>query len=715
MAQAVQKITLSAARDIPFNKLILSQQNVRKIKAGVSIEDLAEDIVRRGLLSSLNVRPELDGDGKETGIYRIPAGGRRYRALELLVSQKRLAKTAGVPCIVSTSDTLEVEDSLAENVHRVQLHPLDQFRAFQTLREQGLGEEEIAARFFVSAATVKQRLRLASVSPRLLDLYAGDEMNLEQIMAFSITNDHVRQEQVWDTVSRSHVKEAYYIRRLLTETAVRAGDRRAAYVGIDAYEAAGGVVMRDLFEQDQGGWLQDPATLEQLVFEKLKTDAEGLKTEEGWKWVEAALDFPYGHTSGLRRFYGEQAEMSAEEISRYDELKAEYDKLDAAYAVTEEYSEETEKRLEELGIELDGLNERPYVFDPEDVARGGVFISLSANGELKIERGFVRPEDEPMIEADDHRDDSGEDDTDEQVESSASSTGGISVNGKAVSSDQSEEEDDAVRPLADRLILDLTAARTIALRNALANDPVMTFIAVLHSFVLKIFYLDDSDSCLELTLQSANFSQTPGLSDTPWAGEIDQRQEAWRQDLPKDPDALWDYLIQLDEVSRQMLFAHCASLSLNAVIEPWNKRSRALAHADQVARSIGFGMVEAGWTPTVDNYLGRVTKARILQAVREAKDEQSAQLIDHLKKPDMAREAERLLEGSGWLPEPLRLDSDETSPGEASEAIDQDSGDAELDVEAADLPAFLSEDVDAGDAVADADDGVQESHLDAAE
>lgn len=108
MAQAIQKITLSAARDIPFNKLVLSQQNVRKIKAGVSIEDLAEDIAHRGLLTSLNVRPELDGDGNETGIYRIPAGGRRYRALERLVAQKRLAKTAGVPCIVSKGETLEV-------------------------------------------------------------------------------------------------------------------------------------------------------------------------------------------------------------------------------------------------------------------------------------------------------------------------------------------------------------------------------------------------------------------------------------------------------------------------------------------------------------------------------------------------------------------------------------------------------------------------------
>lgn len=447
MAQAIQKITLSSGRDIPFNKLVLSQQNVRKIKAGISIEELAEDIARRGLLTSLNVRPELDGDGNETGIYRIPAGGRRYRALESLVSQKRLSKTAGVPCIVSSGETPEIEDSLAENVQRVDLHPLDQFRAFQSLREQGHGEEDIAARFFVSVATVRQRLRLASVSPRLLDLYAADEITLQQVMAFSITNDHVRQEQVWDTVLRSHAQEPYYIRRLLTETSVRATDRRAAYVGIEAYEAAGGVVMRDLFDEDNGGWLQDPALLEQLVIEKLKRDAETLKAEEGWKWVEAAFDFPYGHTSGLRRFYGEQAEMTQAELDRHDTLRTEYDKLDADYAEAEDYSEETERLLEELGAELDKLNDRPYVFDSEEVARGGAFISLAASGELKIERGFVRSEDEPPVGTT-GADAAGPDGNDHGSMAVSSSAGGISVNGQAVSGEPGEDDDDANRGAA---------------------------------------------------------------------------------------------------------------------------------------------------------------------------------------------------------------------------------------------------------------------------
>ena len=250
MPTAVQKITLSASRDIPFNKLVLSQGNVRRVKAGVSIEELAEDIVRRTLLQGLSVRPILEAEGQETGMFEVPARGRRYRALELLVKQKRLTKAVPVPCMVRdpSTDVSAAEDSLAENVQRVALHPLDQFRAFQALRDKGLGEEEIAARFFVAPTVVKQRLRLAAVSGKLLDVYAEDGMTLEQLMAFTVTSDHARQEQVWEGLSRSHNREAYFIRRQLTEGAVRAADRRAQFVGAEAYEAAGGVVMRDLFE-----------------------------------------------------------------------------------------------------------------------------------------------------------------------------------------------------------------------------------------------------------------------------------------------------------------------------------------------------------------------------------------------------------------------------------------------------------------------------------
>lgn len=166
----LKKIALSQSRDIPFNKLVLSSRNVRRVQAGVSIEDLAEDIARRTLLQSLSVRQVLGEDGQPTDAYEVQAGGRRYRALELLVKQKRLNKTAPIPCVIREDGILE-EDSLAENVQRQALHPLDQFRAFQSLKDQGLGEEDIAARFFVTPQIVKQRLKLAAVSPNLLEIY----------------------------------------------------------------------------------------------------------------------------------------------------------------------------------------------------------------------------------------------------------------------------------------------------------------------------------------------------------------------------------------------------------------------------------------------------------------------------------------------------------------------------------------------------------------
>ena len=297
------KIVLSRSQDIPFNKLVLSQGNVRRVKAGVSIEALAESIARHSLLQSLTVRPMLDEAGQETGVFEVPVGGRRFRALETLVAQKRMNKTAPVPCVIRT-DGLAEEDSLAENTDREALHPLDQFRAFRTLREKGRGDEDIAAAFAVTPAVVRQRLRLVTVSPRLLDLYAEDAMTLDQLMAFSISDDHARQERVWESLSRGwNPASPIQIRRLLAEGAVHASNKRAVFVGLDAYAAAGGGVLRDLFEEDGGGWLQDPALLDRLVVEALDRAAADLRGE-GWKWVEAAETLPYGYRAGLRIIAG---------------------------------------------------------------------------------------------------------------------------------------------------------------------------------------------------------------------------------------------------------------------------------------------------------------------------------------------------------------------------------------------------------------------------
>ena len=467
MATAIQKIVLSSSRDIPFNKLVLSQSNVRRVKAGVSIEDLAASIARRGLIQSLSVIPVVDAEGQETGMFEVPAGGRRFRALELLVKQKRLAKIAPVPCVVRKRDdeVLSEEVSLVENIDRAPLHPLDQFRAFQDMRVKGKTEEEIAAALFVPVQVVKQRLRLAAASPTLHEVYAEDGMTLDQLMAFTVTDDHARQEKVWDAIKDAWSKEPYQIRRMLTETTVRASDKRAVFVGVEAYELAGGIVMRDLFQSDNGGWLQDAALLDRLVGEKLKATAETIAAE-GWKWIEVAVGFPYDATRGLRELQGEPLDLTAEEQATIEALNAEYQKLEAEYEGADELPDEIDQRLGEIETALSVFETRPVRFEADDIARAGVFISIAHDGSIAIDRGYVRAEDEvpePDIGAD-----GGE------TEGRASEPGApavqrtvMTIGGQPVEAD--DDEDDAIKPLPERLIIELTAYRTLALRNAVAE------------------------------------------------------------------------------------------------------------------------------------------------------------------------------------------------------------------------------------------------------
>jgi ParB family chromosome partitioning protein len=679
MSKSLPKLVLSSSRDIPFSQLVLSQKNVRRVKAGLSIEDLADDIYRRTLLQSLNVRAVFDDEGEETGRFEVPAGGRRFRALELLVKSKRMAKDQPVPCVVREAGIAE-EDSLAENVMRVGLHPLDQFRAFTALIEAGLSEDDIAARFFVSVSTVRQRLRLASVSPTLLDVYGEDGMTLEQLMAFSVTDDHARQEQVWEQVNQGQHIPAYHIRRLLTEDAIAASDRRVRFIGIDAYTQAGGYVMRDLFSSDDDGWLQDVGLVEQLVNDKLATVAQDVGGE-GWKWVEAAVDLPYGCEHGKHRITGTTVPLTDEEQARLDALVEEYDRIGEEYRDGSDLPEEVDLRLTEIDAEITPLTSRPVIYEPEEKARAGVFVSLAHDGRLRIERGYVRPEDEAVAE-----------DAIARVQAGGAekaSGPAITVGGQVQDGQATDDEDDAIRPLPDRLVSELTAERTLALRDALANAPEAAFVAVLHALCLSAFRFHGQSGCVQISIAQAGFSNiAPDLRDSIWNTSIHTRHEQWASRLPDEPEILWAALVDLTPEEQMALLAHCVSLGVNALFEPVKGYDgRISAHtvamrikaADALATVVGLDMAEAGWTPTVDNYLGRVTKPRIIEAVREAKGDSCSALIEHLKKGDMAREAERLLEGTGWLPEPLRLPVAERQEEEVP-----------------DLPEFLEVDHDDG-------------------
>ena len=664
MAQA--KIALTPPQTIPLDKLVISDANIRQVKGGVSIDSLADSIARCGLLQSLSVRPILDESGAETGKYGIQAGGRRYRALMLLVKQKKLAKNAPIPCIVKTDGIAEV-DSLAENTEREALHPLDQFRAFAALRDKGQGVEDIAAAFAVTPAVVRQRLKLTAVSPELLQLYAEDQVSLDQLMAFTVCDDHDRQLKVWQTIARNWDKSPATIRRLLTETTVPAGDRRAVFVGADAYKAAGGIIIRDLFESDRGGWFQDADLLNRLVEERLAAEAEKIRAE-GWKWVEAAVDFPYGHTRSFRPIVPVAPALTDAETEEYDLLCTEREELADQADDDGELPEELQVRLDELDRQIGVLASRSPEFSPDDIATAGAFVSIGHEGSLYVERGYIRPEDLSPVTSS-----AAEGRAADAIDSESGDVSGPDPRGLP----PSEAEDEGVA-IPERLKTELTAHRTLALRDAVSQDHEVAYLAVLHAMVLGVFYPYSGETCLQIVARDTLTAPFSGLGDTPWAKTIEARHQGWQAKLPKRPEQAWAWLTGMDEHSREALFAHCAAATVNAVIEPHQHAEGRLNHADHLAQATALDLTQAGWITTTDNYLKRVTKSAILTAVREAKGEATAELLADLKKAEMAVEAERLIRDTGWLPELLRAPASDQSPDNQAEA--------------AALPAFLEED-----------------------
>ena len=521
--------------------------------------------------------------------------------------------------------------------------------------------EEIAARFGVTPHIVRQRLRLGAVSPKLMQVYRDGDLTLEQLMAFAITEDRARQEGVYDRLSYN--RDASTIRRMLTETHVAATDRRARFVGMEAYTEAGGSILRDLFTDDRGGYLEDVALLDLLVTAKLGREADAVRAAEGWKWTEAHLDFPHAH--GMRRAYPHPVELSAEDQAALTSAQASFDRLTAEHQAAEELADDVDARFGELEAEIERLEAKRQAYDPDDIARGGAFVILNHDGTIRIERGFIRPADEkPQAEAE------------EGSEAQAPSEGGEADGPAAQGGDEEEvvaEEEDDDRPLSDVLVRDLTAHRTLGLRLNLSQQPETAIVAVTHALAAQIFYFGANAHVVGIQpIKTDLAGHADGIEDTPAGKAWADRHANWARQMPRDVDRLWTFVAELDHDRRMALFAHCTALTVNAVKLPWERRPRALATADRLAVAVSLDMT-GYWRPTARSYLGRVTKARILEAVCEGVSGDAAERMVDMKKVDMAKAAEQLLAATGWLPSLLRT----AKPKERSDEQDQtQSGDA---------------------------------------
>jgi len=653
---------------VPLTKLKKSPRNARKVPhSAATIEALAASIAHKGLIQNLVVEPEMKAN-KPTGSYFVTAGEGRRQAYLLRAKRKEIKKGHLVRCWLDTeNDPSEI--SLDENVTRENMHPADQFERFHELSEaKGWGAEEIGARFGVTPETVKRRLKLGSVNPKLIDVYRQDGITLEQLMAFTLTDDHARQMQVFENLSYN--KESWIIRRDVTAGNVPATDRRAVFVGADAYREAGGNIIRDLFDDDRGGFFEDAGLLDTLVVERLREIATEVLAE-GWKWTEASISFPHDH--GHRRYYPQQFVLSDEDETRLQEAAAEHDALIEGYSTYEDMPEDERGKAEVLLAEIDAISSKRTGYDPAIVERGGVFVSLDSDGAVKIERGFVRAEDEPQPEPEPEDEDATEPE-----------------DGETVEDDEDEpdpEVDDFGPPTSDSVIRDLTARRTLGLRLALGEQPDVAMTALTHALVLDLYYHQSSRSCLAIGARSEPLGgHAADIGDTKAAEALTARHDEWGAQLPSEAADLWLFVAGLDSDSRAALLAHCVSLTVNAVKVPWDRSVAHIVAADELARAVDLDMT-AHWTATKDAYFGRLPKSQIMRAVSEAVSHEAAERILPMKREDMAEAAEQLVAGTGWLPAWLRTpepepETDEAEQSEADEpeAVAMDAQPSEAEV-----------------------------------
>ena len=610
-------------REIPLCRLALAPENVRKTPPHPQADaELKASIAALTLLENLIVRTdEPDADGGER--YAVVAGGRRLKVMQALVEDGALDADHPVPCLVAPNGNAG-ELSLAENVVRIAMHPADQVVAFSNLARSGVTVAAIAARFGVSERIVEQRLRLGNAAPELLDAYRAEEIDLETLKAFAVTTDHDRQRAAWEQVSaQGYRPSAWQVKRMLTEERVPAGSAMARYVGVDAYEAAGGPVLRDLFadEHENGVWLEDPALLNDLAMKKLTGIADELATR--WKWAEAIPDVDWSATAHYGRIHPQPAEPTDDEKAEIDKLRTRHDELanldedDWTDKLVEE-AEAIEPRLDEIEAAV----EARATFRREDFAIAGCIATIGRDGTLQVIHGLVRPEDMPK-EPDD-------DDGNAQDSGTATTDGGTAtgrVDGPAISTPLASPVDPRAKARQEAgvgigLSDDLRAVRTALIKAHLAQDFEAAFDLMVFQLVRAVFARGYTASYHALDIV---FNET---ADRPTTRTNDEDFAAWSpgeamladwSHLPfewmegDDDAAGFAALRALPRSDKEKLFAAAVARTVKGQLA-FEHDARPELEATVARLDIDFA---SHVRPTADMLWSRINKSRILAVARE--------------------------------------------------------------------------------------------------
>ncbi|WP_261530689.1 ParB/RepB/Spo0J family partition protein [Burkholderia multivorans] len=634
---------------VPLSQLLprRSKRNVRTTPRQ-SIPELAASIARIGLLQNLIVILAADGEA-----YEVVAGDRRLTALKLLAKKKRIPADYEVPCLL-VADASARTVSLAENVQRENMHPADQFAAFAALVKEGRSVEDIAADFGVSPLVVQRRLKLANVSPRLLADYRAGAATLEQLMALTITDDHTAQEAAFYGApewQRSPSK----LRERLTEREIDAAHALVRFVGLDAYRQAGGGIRRDLFaEGDAGTYLTDTAVLETLVRDKLAMLAEDVRAE-GWAWVEAVPHLAYEERQAFQNAPRHRREPTSREARRIASLETRLEKIEAELeeacqvesSEDEAKAEKLEQRRDQVVGELQDAEDALQGYAPEVREVAGAIVTIDRSGEAVIHRGLLREAEAKALR------------TLEKLRRGFGSAEGEAAN------DEHEDADDAPKAasLSDRLAQRLSAHRTAALQIEVARHPHVALAALVHGMVQTVLHPDAYGDGLplgvRLTAQDRLEGMAPDWPESPAAVALRELQQVAGEALPEDSAELFAVLLAKSQDELVRLLAVCVASTVDVV----TPRATTYQPGAELAQAVGLDMA-AWWKPTAEGYFKHVSKAVILDAVGAFAPESVTRLAK-LKKADIASEAERLADGTGWMPAIFKAEGPQDTAQEA--------------------------------------------------
>ncbi len=602
---------------VALGELTISETNVRKASPRF-IESLAASILAKGLLQNLIVIPSSKEGGAK---YEVSAGGRRYLAMMLLVETGKITLDYSVPVLLDTSENATVT-SLTENFHREDLHPIDEFRSFSTMKENGLSVDDIALWFGITNQAVIQRLALGAAAPELHDECLKGSMSLEQLKILCQLESHERQKALWFDAPDEWSRRPDRLRnKIRGEVAVvTVSHKLVKFVGIESYLDNGGAVNHDLFEPDTESVIASPELLHSLAVTKLTEMAEGL----GWSWVEVALERDYQRVQEFKRVYRTHRDLTESEEATVELWDARQSVLEDLLQTVESDSDEEEA----LSTEYDELNKVMATFEEGllewgDIKNiGGVYAYVETTGKAVFEEGLIRKEDFAKL-----RNDGGDKG---EKEEGVTPDAGISTSLKEY----------------------LASVRASVVQSEIVKNPRIGVVLLCHQLVMNTFFKPwlTPYKYLDVTLNTHTDALSKhGLEELPSSEYLMALHDKLQGSLPNEEDLL-SFILELSNEELQGLTAYCVSYSLRLHLLGKEADSR---YADLV-NLLGVD-VSSYWKPTTENYFMRLKKSQIINSLVGAGVDVEG-LNESMKKGELAARAGDLIQSSpNWLPEELSM------------------------------------------------------------